>query len=279
MGPRGILFALGLLVAGGVVLAKGGHKTFVAMKNSEPTRMTYTEWAAAESDAEWVELSNVYIDWSASARIDTEHKRKGRTTSVTKEYFVAAWASEKDESPVKCFFVVEDNAKKQFMEQAWTAEERKDENWFAQNANRLYETRTVSGLVRTGFDLDSDDEKILRDMGNVAPKFRIIDMDGKPDGGTGGLMLLGGAVLMALGGGIGFMTLRSSRKAKTPINMPMPGGRPPMPGHPHPHGQHPHPHPHPHDHGHPQVQAPPPPGPRPAMPGNRPPLPGKRPPA
>lgn len=277
MGPRGYLFAIGLLLGGGFVLAKGGHKSLVAMKNSEPTKMKYSEWLGSGNEAEWVELENVYIDWTASARIDTEHKRKGRTTSVTKEYFVAGWASAEDEGPVKCFFVVEDGAKKQFMEQAWAAEERKDEAWFTTNADRLHETRTVSGLVRTGFDLSSEDEKILRGMGNVAPQFRIVDMDGKPDGGTGALFLLGGAVLMVLGGGIGFLTFRSGRKTKTPIQMPAPGGarpsmpggvRPPMPGQPQaPMAGQPQPHQ--------PTQPPIPPGPR----GPRPPLPGKRPPA
>lgn len=282
MGPRGYLFALGLLVAGGVVLAMGGQKTLIAMKNSSPTQMKYSEWAAASSDAEWVELTDVYIDWSASARIDTEHKRKGRTTNTTKEYFVAAWASSEDKGPVKCFFVVEDAGKQQFMEQAWSADERKDENWYVANAERLTEVRTVSGLVRTGFDLSSDDEKILRGMGNVAPEFRIIDMDGKPAGGTGMLMILGGIALMGGGGALGFFTFRSGRK-----KVPLPPGytnspRLPVPGQPYGPGQQPgpaqnHPQPPASPGAHPYPQ-PVPANQRPLQATQRPALPTRRPP-
>ena len=248
MGFRSYIFAIGLVIAGCVVCAMGGQKVLVSLKNSSPTTMKYSDWAASDSDAEWLELTDVYVDWSASARIDTEHKRKGITTHTTKEYFVAGWCSTEDEAPARCFFVVEDPAKQKLMEDVWAAEEREDADWFMANKGRLVETRAIKGLRRTGFDLSSEDEKILRGLGHVAPKFHIIDMDAEPSGGMGMLMLLGGVALIGVGGVLGVVQYRGSKKkgyvagaapyvAGAP-RPPLPGMRPgtphPMPGRPYP---------------------------------------------
>ncbi|MBK9973631.1 MAG: hypothetical protein IPP14_02490 [Planctomycetes bacterium] len=215
---RVYIWALGLLIGGGVVLAMGGHKMMIAVSNSSPTSMKYSQWIAEQPAAEWLELEEVFLNWEASARIDTQHTRKGVVTSTTKEYFVAGWASVDDQGPIKCFFVVQDSGKQAFMEQVWAAQDRNDEKWLEQNAPKLYEKTVVRGLTRTGFDLDSEDEKILRGLGNTAPTFRIIDIDKTPESGKGILLILGGIALMLGGGALGFFTYRSGKK--TGVTLP-----------------------------------------------------------
>lgn len=234
---RVYIWALGLLIGGGVVLAMGGHKMTIAVSNSSPTTMKYSQWVAEQPTAEWVELDEVFLNWEASARIDTQHTRKGRVTSTTKEYFVAGWAHEEDQGPIKCFFVVQDSGKQAFMEQVWAAQNRNDDKWLEQNAGKLYEKVKIRGLARTGFDLDSEDEKILRGLGNTAPTFRIIDIDKTPESGKGILLILGGIALMLGGGALGFFTFRAGKKSSAPVGAHMP--RPPMPGAPmqQPYGQ------------------------------------------
>jgi hypothetical protein len=290
---RSYFWAIGIICVG-IGLGIGGvHKTRVAMKNSAPAVMKFADWASNPSDTEWLTLEEVHLNWQATTRIDTEHKRRGVTTHTTKEYFVAGWTSADDDAPVKCFFVVNDAGQKAFMEQVWAAEERDDDAWLDANAAKLYEVKSVTGLARTGFDLDSADERELRKVGNVAPQFKIIDIDKTPQGGTGALMLLGAFAAFAGGVTLGYFTWRKGKRAKVgPAARWQPQGQHPVPGQYPPPGQYPVPGAAPYPPQQPAYPLPPtagqtppmppphaarPPAPRPTGPVRRP-LPGRQPP-
>lgn len=276
--------ALGLIVAGIAGIVVGGHKLMVAMRNSSPVQMKYADWCASPPDAEWLELSEVHIDWGASARIDIEHKRKGVTTHTTHDYYVACWASDEDPNPVRAFVKVDDKEKQQLMEQCWNHEN--DEKWLIANANRIYEVRTMRGLVQTGLDLSSEDQRLLKSLGHVDNNFKIIELNKEPQGGFGAILLVLG--LAGTGGGVGVFVL--GRKKKTPPMPQLPPrgnfGPPPGPGMPQgpgmPHGPGPGPQagPRPATRGPQPMQGgprPPQAGPRPAPGAQRPPQPGPRP--
>jgi len=228
------LWSLGLIVAACVLVGLGARKMSIAMKNSEPLRMAYDQWLAQKPDHEWLSLEGVHVEWSAAVRIDTQHKRRGVTTSTTSEYFVACWKSEEDEGPIHCFLVFDDADKSAFIDKAIDASNNKDEAWLKQNESKLSEVLTVEGLVRTGMDLSSDDERLLRKAGNVAAQFRIVDVGKTPQGGMGGLLILGGMVAFAGGIAWGVSVFRHNkkRKAARPV-YPLPAhGQYPAPSHP-----------------------------------------------
>ena len=196
------------------------------MRNSSPVQMKYAEWRQSPPDAEWLELSEVHIDWSASTRIDTEHKRKGITTHTTHEYYVACWASEDDEQPVCAFLKVDDDGKQKLMEECWAH----DEDWLVANIDRVYEVKTVRGLVQTGLDLSSEDQRLLRDMGHVEQDFKIIELNKEPEGGFGAILVVIG-ILGVLGGGAMFFV---GRKKPNKLHYPPAGAANyPPPGHGH----------------------------------------------
>lgn len=180
--------ALVLIVAGIAGMVFGGHKLMVAMRNSSPVQMKYADWRNNPPDAEWLELSEVHIDWGASARIDVEHKRKGVTTHTTHDYYVACWASEEDPNPVRAFLKVEDKSKQNLMEECWNHEN--DQAWIVANANRIYEVQTVRGLVQTGLDLSSEDQRLLKGLGHVDNDFKIIELNKEPEGGFGAFLFV-----------------------------------------------------------------------------------------
>lgn len=261
--------ALVLIVAGIAGMVFGGHKLMVAMRNSSPVQMKYADWRNSPPDAEWLELSEVHIDWGASARIDVEHKRKGVTTHTTHDYYVACWASEEDPNPVRAFLKVEDKSKQNLMEECWNHEN--DQAWIVANANRIYEVQTVRGLVQTGLDLSSEDQRLLKGLGHVDNDFKIIELNKEPEGGFGAFLFVLG--LAGTGGGVGVFALGHKKKPQPQYNlgqghMPPPGAIPPaapdaMPAGPRPAPRGPVP-----------MQG----GPRPAPGGPRPPQAGPRPP-
>ena len=217
--------AIALVVAGIAGAVFGGHKLMVAMRNSSPVQMKYADWCASQPDAEWLELSEVHIDWSASVRIDTEHTRRGRTTSTTKEYYVACWASDEDTNPVRAFVKVDDKEKQQLMEQCWNHEH--DPDWLIANASRVYEVCTMRGLMQTGLDLSSEDERLLRGLGHVDQNFKIIELNKEPQGGFGAILLVAG--LAGVGAGLGVFVL-GRKKKPAPLPYPTGQGRMPPPG-------------------------------------------------
>lgn len=218
-----------VLIIGGIAgIVFGGHKVSVAMRNSSPVQMTYAEWCASKPDAEWLELSEVHIDWSASARIDTEHTRKGVTTHTTHDYYVACWTGTEDPNPVQAFLKVEDKGKQQLMEQCWNHEN--DDAWLLANINQVYEVQTVRGLVQTGLDLSSEDQRLLKGMGHVDGNFKIIELNKEPQGGFGAILLVLG--LLGTGGGVGLFVLGRKKQPQPQYNLgqghrPPPGAMPP----------------------------------------------------
>lgn len=226
----GIGLVLG--IAGVAGLVYGGHKTSLALKNSEPTRMKYAEWVKAPPDKEWVILEDVEIIWGYSTKITTTTTRKGRKTGETHEYFVAGNVNADDDAEkIKAFFIVDDAAKCAFMEECWRNENNL--NWYEQNQGRLVEKVTIEGMVQTGLSLSSEDEKILRNSGGpVDTDFKIVKWGEKPDGGTGFFLLFLGVLGIAAAGGVGFLGIRAHKKEKAGRSMPMPQG-------PYPQGQYP----------------------------------------
>ncbi len=226
----GIGLVLG--IAGVAGLVYGGHKTSLALKNSEPTRMKYAEWVKAPPDKEWVILEDVEIIWGYSTKITTTTTRKGRKTGETHEYFVAGNVNADDDAEkIKAFFIVDDAAKCAFMEECWRNENNL--NWFEQNQGRLVEKVTIEGMVQTGLSLSSEDEKILRNSGGpVDTDFKIVKWGEKPDGGTGFFLLFLGVLGIAAAGGVGFLGIRAHKKEKAGRSMPMPQG--PYPQGPYP---------------------------------------------
>ncbi|MCB9893057.1 MAG: hypothetical protein H6839_01250 [Planctomycetes bacterium] len=220
--------SLALIIGGIAALVFGGHKLMVAMRNSSPVQMKYADWRKAPPDSEWLELSDVHIDWSASARIDTQHTRKGVVTSTDHDYYVACWASDDDPEPVCAFLHVDDADKQQLMEQCWDHDG--DDAWLTANIDRVYEVKTVRGLVQTGLDLSSEDQKLLRDMGHVQNDFRIIELNKEPEGGFGAILIVVG-ILCVLGGGATFFVGR--KKPGKPHYPPTGYTNAPPPGHGH----------------------------------------------
>ncbi|MCZ7607207.1 MAG: hypothetical protein M5U25_14290 [Planctomycetota bacterium] len=144
----------------------------------------------------------------------------------------------------------------------------------------------MRGLVQTGLDLSSEDQRLLKSLGHVDNNFKIIELNKEPQGGFGAILLVLG--LAGTGGGVGVFVL--GRKKKTPPMPQLPPrgnfGPPPGPGMPQgpgmPHGPGPGPQagPRPATRGPQPMQGgprPPQAGPRPAPGAQRPPQPGPRP--
>lgn len=246
-------FAFGLVlgIAGIAGLVSGGHKTSLAMKNSEPTRMKYADWVKSPPDKEWVVLEDVEILWNYSTKITTTTTRKGVKTGETHEYFVAGNVNiEDDAEKIQAFFIVDDAGKCALMEECWRNESNMQ--WLAANEGRTFEKVTIEGMVQTGLSLSSEDERILRGSGGpVAADFKIIKWGGKPDGGTGFVLLMLGLAGLAGSGGLVFLGIRANKKQKAtmaampraPYPVPQHPGMPPQPGMPQngpiPYGQQP----------------------------------------
>jgi hypothetical protein len=198
--------------------------------------MTFAEFQAGNVDAEWLELSGCYIDYTASTRINTTRTRRG-SKRVSKEYFAAVRSHPDDETPIKMMLLVQDESLHPLMEQSWQMSESEPTvylNWLSANSGKLFqENVTLSGMVQSGLELSSEDMKILRDAageGGTTPDFKIFDPEAEPQAGLGALLIGLGLIASAGGGAWVFL----GRKKKP---MPHPGQHSP---HAHP-GQHPHP--------------------------------------
>jgi len=240
----GTLIKAGLAIGaiGVFALFYGGHKTVLAMKNSTPVTMKYAEWAKAPPDAEWVILEDVEIYWGYSTKITTTRKRRG-STSKSEDFFVAGNVNLEDENEkIRAFFAVSDQSQIRLIQECWAHE--KDDAWLAKNEARVIQKLTIEGMVQTGFDLSSEDRKLLKEGRQVYEDFKIIEVGSRPQGGMGALILVGGFIGLGGGGGLLFMGIRSKKKAaaggpQMPMGAPgvprRPAG-PGRPGMPHPAG-------------------------------------------
>lgn len=227
----GTLIKAGLAIGamGLFALFYGGHKTMLAMKNSAPVTMKYAEWVKAPPDAEWVILEDVEIYWGYSTKITTTRKRRG-SSSKSEEFFVAGNVNLEDEKErVRAFFAVSDQSQIRLIQECWAHEN--DLAWLAKNESRVIQKMTIEGMVQTGFDLSSEERKLLKEGRQVYEDFKIIEVGARPQGGMGAIILVGGFIGLGGGGGLLFLGIRAKKKVAA-AGPPMQPGAPRRPGGP-----------------------------------------------
>lgn len=199
----GSRFGCLLLALAAGLLWQGGQSCYVSSRNGEPLRMTMREYLNAKPSAEWLELRDAVVYLPGAMNI--YNKLAGDSTAPATDIYVPVYASEpaSDDQPTSVVLKTSDPELVRIYNAAGAVgnDSTRIVRFLEENQRRLAETRTVSGVVQFGVDLDDKDKELVRDHVAHNSDF-IILADGTRPAGRGGssLLILAGLVVLVLSG-------------------------------------------------------------------------------
>jgi len=203
LGCLGYIFAIGLLWG-------GGQGIYVGLKNRAPVEITVANFLTAHPDAEWVTLKDARLNLLESAH-------RERLGKIAELYVPVRPVGEAEDAPVRILLETKNKETIAALEKIKLAGDSESETLgaLAEVADKLIETRDVSGLIQFGIDSDSRARRKLSELDmNLADNFVILEEGAEPSlGNSAGLLVLG--LLLGV-----FMLRRGAAKEAAPTAPP-----------------------------------------------------------
>jgi hypothetical protein len=195
------LFFLGMIV----LLWAGGHMTYTALTNRQPTVMSYSDYARTRPAAKWLVLTNCELDLPHACVV----KHSYDTNGDRNEYFIPVLNPDayihllNPDAPIQKVYVVYKTADRSIcapvmeMDNFKTGEAARA--WVKANVNRVFPLCTISGLV-VGSEHRSELERLRK---NLADDYIILQANAQPNLATGigcsaaGVVMLFGTIISA----------------------------------------------------------------------------------
>ncbi len=191
-----------LLIVAVALLWGGGQSLYIAMRNRQPTSMTFQEYLRAKPNAEWLELRDVVVYLPGAAHLYS--KLTGDSTAAATTLYVPLYAEEPtvDDQPTNVVLKTTDPALLQpFNELARVTGDSALISVYEKNKDRFVAKRTVSGVAQFGIDVDDKDRELIRKAVAHADDFVMLADGDKPAGGwVSALMVAGGVVVLVFAG-------------------------------------------------------------------------------
>jgi hypothetical protein len=199
----GSRFGCLLLALAAGLLWQGAQSCYVSSRNGEPLHMTMQQYLQTKPNAEWLELRDAVVFLPGAMHI--YNKLAGDSTAPASELYVPVYAAEptSDDQPTNVVLKTSDPELVRIYNAAGAAgnDTARIARLFEENRKRLVETRTVSGVVQFGIDLDDKDKELVRDHVAHTGDFVILADGTRPTGrGGSGLMILAGLAVLVLSG-------------------------------------------------------------------------------
>jgi hypothetical protein len=173
----------------------GGQGLYIALRNRQPTTMSYEDYVKTKPKAEWLVLTNCVLN------IPGASYRRSKTSDTPTLLFVPVTAAKHDDN--KKIQVILSTKDEVMMETMKEMQQQKSTaaalTWIAKNSDRCFPKKDISGIVQFGIDQkDSERKKLASLQGDLADDFIIIKDGEEPKALVSGLML-GGGILLLIG--------------------------------------------------------------------------------
>lgn len=171
----------------------GGQGLYVALKNRQPTAMSYEEYVKTKPKAEWLVLSNCVLNLPGTA-----YRVSKTSNTPTMLYVPVAVPKLSENKKVQVILATKDDV---MMETMKEMQQQKSTTaaltWIAKNSERCFPKKDISGVVQFGIDQkDSERKKLASLQGDLANDFIIIKDGEEPAILLSGVMFTGGVLLL-----------------------------------------------------------------------------------
>lgn len=171
----------------------GGQGLYVALKNRQPTAMSYEEYVKTKPKAEWLVLSNCVLNLPDSSY------RASKTSDTPTMLFVPVSVPKNSENKkVQVILATKDEAMLETMKEMQKQKSSTSAlTWILKNSDRCFPKKDISGIVQFGIDQkDSERSKLSKLQGDLADDFIIIQDGEEPKILLSGVMFAGGVLLL-----------------------------------------------------------------------------------
>ena len=193
---RGLLFLFMLAMLWG-----GGQSVYTYVTNLEPTSISCDDYIKTGSSAEWLSLTDCWVD---NSRVLAVYK-EGKKIDKYSDFFIPVYgSSEAANGDPKLFIEEKSMDSRQAFANMYAAEnmdEKKVSGFYASHPEELKFISTagrtdVSGLVEFGIDSDSSVREVIEGQFPDSGEFVILAKDSRPDIKKGGIGLGIGLLLL-----------------------------------------------------------------------------------
>jgi len=171
----------------------GGQGLYVALKNRQPTAMSYEEYVKTKPKAEWLVLSNCVLNLP-----DSSYRASKTSDTPTMLFVPVSVPKNSDSKKVQVILATKDEAMLETMKEMQKQKSSTSAlTWILKNSDRCFPKKDISGIVQFGIDQkDSERSKLSKLQGDLADDFIIIQDGEEPKILLSGVIFAGGVLLL-----------------------------------------------------------------------------------